>query len=532
MSLAVTYSRATQGIAAPLVTVESHLSNGLPSFTIVGLPETAVKESRDRVRSAIINSHFEFPDRRITINLAPADLPKEGSRFDLAIAIGILAASGQLPKDKLDHYEFIGELALSGTLRFVRGMLSALIQQEREQSKQAKRALIIPKQNEGEASLPIATQTYLFGHILEVCAHLNGSREQQATIRQAATDHAPITHNIQDVKGQTHAKRALLIAAAGGHNLLFVGPPGTGKTMLANRLPSLMPPMNQQTAIEVAAIQSEAGKKILASNWRQRPFRHPHHTASAVALVGGGSNPKPGEVSLAHGGILFLDELPEFDRKVLEVLREPLESGLITISRAARQVEFPSRFQLVAAMNPCPCGYYGDTQQQCRCNPSQVQRYRAKISGPLLDRIDLHVGVSRIPLEQLVTQSHPHKTTKHKQSQPNADSPTLKKQVLTTHQLQQQRQQKLNAHLNSTELTQAHMVEPQALDWLSKSLEKTGVSARAFHRLLKVARTIADLELAHIELAKEKPKIEPLLSSPATTKHIKEALAFKPIKSE
>jgi len=349
MSLAVTLSRATQGISAPLVTVETHLSNGLPSFTIVGLPETAVKESRDRVRSAIINSHFDFPDRRITINLAPADLPKEGSRFDLAIAIGILAASGQLPKEKLDGYEFIGELALSGNLRYVSGLLSALIHQEQvSKTSERSRALIIPEKNHNEASLPIAATTYLFNHILEVCAHINGSVEQAATEKIQPFQSSATTLDIADVRGQPQAKRAIQIAAAGGHNLLFVGPPGTGKTMLACRLPSVMPPLNQRTAIEVAAVQSEAGRTVSSQNWRQRPFRNPHHTASAVALVGGGSNPKPGEVSLAHGGILFLDEFPEFDRKVLEVLREPLESGQITISRAARQVDFPARFQLIA----------------------------------------------------------------------------------------------------------------------------------------------------------------------------------------
>ncbi len=524
MSLAVTYSRATQGIAAPLVTVETHLSNGLPSFTIVGLPETAVKESRDRVRSAIINSHFEFPDRRITINLAPADLPKEGSRFDLAIAIGILAASGQVPKETLGKYEFIAELALSGNLRYVTGMLSALIQQEKLHGvSEHSRSLIIPIKNHSEASLPIAATTYLFDHILEVCAHLNGSKEIPATCR-AKPHTETISHlDIADVKGQPHAKRALQIAAAGGHNLLFVGPPGTGKTMLAARLPTVMPPLNQRTAVEVAAVQSEAGKKVSASNWRKRPFRNPHHTASAVALVGGGSNPKPGEVSLAHGGILFLDELPEFDRKVLEVLREPLESGHITISRAARQVEFPARFQLIAAMNPCPCGFYGDTQQHCRCSPSQIQRYRAKISGPLLDRIDLHVGVSRLPVDQLIQNQTETKTAESEDS-----SKHIKIAVLRAHQLQHKRQHKLNAHLDSTELTQPHIIEPQALDWLSKAMEKVGISARAFHRLLKVARTIADLE--HAQRFKDKTLDAKFTA--ATTKHVKEALAFKPVKAD
>ncbi|MBT8148369.1 MAG: YifB family Mg chelatase-like AAA ATPase, partial [Gammaproteobacteria bacterium] len=350
MALALTLSRASHGIDAPLVSVETHLSNGLPAFTIVGLPEAAVKESRDRVRSAIINSHFEFPARRITINLAPADLPKEGSRFDLAIALGILAASGQLAKEQLRHYEFIGELSLSGELRHVRGLLPALVHTHQE------RAMIVPRANTAEASLPLKAVAIAAAHILEVCAHLNGSAPIEPLQKITPTTARGRQPDLADVAGQPQARRALEIAAAGGHNLLFSGPPGTGKTMLASRINTLLPPLGEDASIEVAAIQSLAGKAVHAGNWQQRPFRSPHHTASAVAMVGGGSNPRPGEISLAHRGILFLDELPEFDRKVLEVLREPLESGHITISRAAQQVEYPAQFQLIAAMNPCPCG--------------------------------------------------------------------------------------------------------------------------------------------------------------------------------
>ncbi|HIP53637.1 MAG TPA: ATP-binding protein, partial [Chromatiales bacterium] len=390
MSLATLISRARAGVRAPLVNVEVHLSNGLPSLSIVGLPEMAVRESKDRVRGALLNSQFEFPARRITINLAPADLPKEGGRFDLPIALGVLAASGQIPAEALGRYEFIGELALSGELRPVKGVLPVALA-----ARQAGRALLVPDGNAAEAALVEGVEVIPARHLLQVCAHLGGvERIAPAVPPPAAEDEKG--PDLADVRGQQHAKRALEVAAAGGHNLLMIGPPGTGKSMLAERMAGILPPMTEQEALETAAVLSVSNQGFDASLWRRRPVRSPHHTASGVALVGGGGNPRPGEISLSHSGILFLDELPEFDRKVLEVLREPLESGTITISRAANQAEFPARFQLVAAMNPCPCGYLGDEEGRCRCTPDQIHRYRGRISGPLLDRIDMHVEVTRL----------------------------------------------------------------------------------------------------------------------------------------
>ncbi|RYZ98570.1 MAG: ATP-dependent protease, partial [Moraxellaceae bacterium] len=397
MSLAILYTRAKLGVNAPLVTVEVHLSAGLPSLSIVGLPETAVKESKDRVRSAIINSHLEFPSRRITVNLAPADLPKEGGRYDLAIALGILAASGQIPLQMLDKYEFLGELALSGELRPVTGALPAALA-----CADSKRELIISNDNATEAAL---SNTRVFGSksLLQVSAHLH-EREPLFEAHPPEVSQTEYLLDMQDVKGQAQAKRALEIAASGGHNLLFYGPPGTGKTMLASRLPGILPKLNEQEMLEVAAVYSVASQSK-SQSWHNRPFRAPHHTASAIALVGGGSNPRPGEISLAHCGVLFLDELPEFHRTALEVLREPLESGEVRISRARTQVCFPARFQFVAAMNPCPCGYFGNNDGRCRCTPDQVRRYRDRISGPMLDRIDLHVPVRALRQGELHTKN-------------------------------------------------------------------------------------------------------------------------------
>ena len=398
MGLAVLYSRALTGMDAAQVTVEVHLANGLPAFNIVGLPEAEVKESRDRVRAALQNCQFDFPARRITVNLAPADLPKESGRFDLPIALGILAASGQIPADRLNEYEFAGELALTGELRPIRGALAMTWH-----AAHCGRAFVLPQANAAEAALVQDAVVYPAASLLQVAAHLAG-REALARHVPAAEVAVPDYPDLSEVKGQVQAKRALEVAAAGGHSVLLSGPPGTGKSMLAARFPGLLPSMGEQEALQSAAMQSLGGT-FDASRWRVRPYRAPHHTASAVALVGGGSNPRPGEISMAMHGVLFLDELPEFERSVLEVLREPLESGRITISRAARRADFLAQFQLVAAMNPCPCGYLGHYSGKCRCTPDQVARYRGRISGPLLDRIDIQLEVPALPTGDLQRQA-------------------------------------------------------------------------------------------------------------------------------
>jgi len=497
MSLAVLKSRALSGMDAPEVIVEVHLANGLPSFTIVGLPEAEVKESKDRVRAALQTAQFEFPARRITVNLAPADLPKESGRYDLPIALGILAASGQIPTEPLKHYEIAGELALTGELRPIRGALAMAVrmvhdhqgdaeQPERGDNQASKsktventRAFILPYDSAAEAALVSNAVILPAKSLLEVCAHLSG--HTVITPYQAAKDDSQLIYpDFSEVKGQSLPKRALEIAAAGGHSILMAGPPGTGKSMLASRFPGILPAMTEQEALESAAVQSINGsyRKEL---WRRRPFRSPHHTASGVALVGGGGIPRPGEISLAHHGVLFLDELPEFDRKVLEVLREPLESGHITISRAARQADFPASFQLLAAMNPCPCGYLGHHNNKCRCTPDQVSRYKSKISGPLLDRIDLHIEVPALTEAELTTAAT------------GEASASIRNRVEQARAIQLARQGKANFLLGSKEVDQYCLTDDAGLNLLKQAIAKLNLSARAYHRILKVARTIADL---------------------------------------
>lgn len=475
MSLAVLHSRALSGLDAPPVTVEVDLANGLPAFTIVGLPEAEVRESRERVRAALSNCRFEFPSRRITVNLAPAELPKESGRFDLPIALGILAASRQIPGEGLDAYEFAGELSLTGELRPVRGALAMAFG-----AVYSRRTFVLPGASAAEASLVTGTRVLQAETLLEVCAHLLG-RQSLSPPEAVAEPASSAEADIADVRGHAHAKRALEVAAAGRHSLLMVGPPGTGKSMLAARLPGLLPPMSDAEALESAALQSLGSGGFRMEVWRRRPFRSPHHSASAVAIVGGGGNPRPGEVSLAHHGVLFMDEAPEFEKRVLDMLREPLETGRISISRAARQVDYPAAFQFVAAMNPCPCGYLGHFSGRCRCTPDQVARYRGKLSGPLLDRIDIQITVPSLRHEEMM-------------SLPKGEnSDAARQRVDRAHRRQIERQGRSNAHLPTHEIDRHCVTDGAGKALLRRAMTQLNLSARGYHRVLKLARTIADL---------------------------------------
>jgi magnesium chelatase family protein len=478
--IATILSRAPFAMEAPQVSVEVHLGGGLPLLSIVGLPEGAVKESKDRVRSAITTANFDFPAGRITVNLAPADLPKEGGRFDLPIALGVLAASEQIPGDVLGDCEFYGELSLSGEIKPVRGVLPAVCQ-----AAKVGHRVIVPAQNFDEARLVEGAKVACAAHLLDVCAHIRGTRPLQfsVTAHACAQSTVVVYPDLSDVRGQAHARRALEIAAAGSHSILFIGPPGAGKSMLAHRLPGILPPMAQTEAMETATVASVSSRGFRVSEWGRRPFRAPHHTASAIALTGGGSHPRPGEISLAHNGVLFLDELPEFSRHVLEVLREPLESGSISISRSAHQAEFPARFQLVAAMNPCPCGYLGERGGRCRCSPGQFYRYRSRISGPLLDRLDLHIALKSVDTASLSARPSP-----------NDASAAVAARVIRARYIQAERQQNWNAHLENSGVHAHCLPDKEGREVLERAMQRFGLSARAYHRILKVARTIADLD--------------------------------------
>lgn len=501
MSLAVIRSRALDGLSAPEVTVEVHLANGLPSFTLVGLADTEVKEARERVRAALQNSGLDFPhNKRITVNLAPADLPKETGRFDLPIALGILAANGQIDAARLASFEFAGELSLSGELRPVRGALAIGLALRRDA--QAQRALVLPQESAREAALVEGLAIHGAAHLLDVVqAMLPASAEQRVELPLAHACVQPVAVSLPDlreVKGQSMAKRALEIAAAGWHNVLMMGPPGTGKSMLAQRFAGLLPPLSHDEALESAAVQSLSGG-FSAQRWRQRPVRQPHHGASAVALVGGGSPPRPGEISLAHHGVLFLDELPEFPRAALEALREPMETGRITISRAARQAEFPAAFQLIAAMNPCPCGHLGSPLRACRCSPDVVARYQSRISGPLLDRIDLQVEVPAVSPETLAA------------APDGESSATVAERVALARTRAHARQGCSNAQLGSAGID-LHCALGEAQTRLLQAVAaRLGWSARSYHRVLRVARSVADLAAS--------PAIE--------TGHLAEAIQYR-----